>query len=102
MSKSTCPMPRLKVIDTYFVEHRAKVLDIAAFLDRVDRSQGRGDDVRLIALRDAIALLIDGRSDRVRRVLDLLSDPTGEPIAKAPGKGAVGVPPAYQSPAPKP
>ncbi|MHB1158211.1 MAG: hypothetical protein ACYC26_15405 [Phycisphaerales bacterium] len=101
MSKASCPMARSKVIDTYFIEHRAKVLDVAAFLDRVDRSQPDGapgsvdDDVRLIAMRDAIALLIDGQGDRARRILDLLSDTTSEPIAKAPGKGAMGAPVAY-------
>lgn len=103
MVKKNCPMARSKVIDTYFIEHRAKVLDVAAFLDRVERATeqsppppGVESDVRLVAMRDAIALLIDGKPDRARRILDLLSDTTSEPIAKAPGKGAMGAPVAYR------
>ena len=91
-SQATCPMPRDQVVDSYFMEHRAKVLDIAAFLDRVDRAEGSDDteDFRVSALKDAISVLIDGQPQRARRILDLLSDPTGEPIDEAPGKGAAG------------
>jgi hypothetical protein len=89
------PLSRRAVIDRYFLEHRAKVIDIAAFLDRVDRAtpdaadDGR-DDFRVRSLRGAIALLLDGEGDRAKRVLDLLSDPSTEPIEKAPMKGATG------------
>ena len=89
----TSPLTRPETIDRYFLEHRAKVLDLAAYLDRLDRAStpGSGDaDFREAALRDAIALLIDGQPQRAKRILELLSDPTTEPIAKAPGKGASG------------
>lgn len=89
------PLDRESVIDRYFLEHRAKVLDVAAFLDRVDRATpaggaASGDDFRLRSLRAAIALLLDGKPERARRILELLSDPSSEPIAKAPMKGAKG------------
>jgi hypothetical protein len=42
------------------------------------------------ALHDAIAILLDGRPERARRVLEHFSDPSAEPIAKAPMKGARG------------
>ena len=91
---ATCPMPRPDVLDAYFQQHRAKLVDIAAFLDRVDRSGGGGDDdLRIRALIKAIPLLIDGRADRARRILELLSDHTTEPVEKAPAKGAIGVDP---------
>ncbi len=94
MNDTPCPMPRPDVIDTYFQEHRAKLIDIAAFLDRVDRSSGGvDDDVRVRALHKAIPLLIDGRGDRARRILELLSDPTTDPVDQAPAKGAIGVDP---------
>ncbi|MFZ9692368.1 MAG: hypothetical protein ACO3EP_10035 [Phycisphaerales bacterium] len=91
----TLPIGRESVIDRYFLEHRAKVLDVAAFLDRVDRAAAAGDstaleDFRLRSLRAAIAVLLDGEPDRARRILELLSDPSTEPIAKAPMKGAKG------------
>ena len=85
------PIAKRAVIDRYFLEHRAKVIDIAAFLDRIDRAQGEGaDDFRRTALEACCAILTDGKPDRARRVLELLSDHTTEPIAKAPMKGATG------------
>ena len=86
-------MPRDKVVDRYFLEHRAKLLDVAAFLDRVDRSDAPADaddDFRVEALQRAIALLIDEKGERAKRVLELFSDPTETPIDKAPMKGADG------------
>ena len=65
------------------------MIDLAAFFDRVDR--GTGDaDFRLGALRQALKALESAQPDRAKEVLLALSDPTAEPIAKAPGKGAVG------------
>lgn len=89
---TTCPAPRSKVVELYFMEHRAKLIDIAAFLDRLDRAEDDlgHDDFRLRAMRDAIALLLDGKPERARRVLELFSDHSTEPIAKAPMKGALG------------
>ena len=85
------PLSKRAVVDRYFLEHRAKVLDIAAFLDRVDRAQGEGaDDYRRAALEACCAILVDGKPDRARRALELFSDHSTEPIAKAPMKGATG------------
>ena len=98
----TCPLTRRQVIDAYFLEHRAKALDIAAFLDRVDRARpgadaadGDGDDdFRLDALRRALRILLEEEPGRAARLLDVLSDHTTEPIASAAGmKGAHGAPP---------
>ena len=88
----SCPVTRKQVIDLYFLEHRAKMIDIAAFLDRVDRAQagGEAEDFRVAAMRQALDVLTDGKDERARRVLDALSDPTADPIPKSPGKGAVG------------
>lgn len=96
------------MIDRYFIEHRAKVLDLAAFLDRVDRALpaapadgGEGSidagraDFRLESLRAAIELLLDGRPERARRVLELWSDPSSDPIERAPTKGAAGAWPGF-------
>lgn len=91
----TCPLTRHEVIDTYFLEHRAKVLDLAAFLDRLDRAASgapaAGDDFRIAALLRALAIVTDGRPERARRVLETWSDLTTTPIASAAGmKGAFG------------
>ena len=92
----TCPLTGPQVVDLYFMEHRAKLLDIAAFLDRLERAAspaGTGD-VRVRALSRAIPLLIDGQGDRARRILELLSDHTAEPIPVAHSQGALGADPA--------
>lgn len=94
-SPPALPLARESVIDRYFLEHRAKVLDVAAFLDRVDRATpaseaASSEDFRLRSLRGAIAVLLDGEPERARRILELLSDPSSEPIEKAPMKGAKG------------
>ena len=82
-------MTRNELLDLYFMDSRAKLIDLAAFLDRVDR--GTGDaDFRLAAFREALKELAGGKPTRARDVLLALSDPTSEPIAKSPGKGAVG------------
>jgi len=91
-------MTRAEVVDRYFLEHRAKLIDVAAFLDRLDRTAeaGEPDDYRVAALRRALAVVSDGAPERARRVLELLSDPTTAPIASAAGmKGAFG---AYEAP----
>ncbi len=90
-SKPPLPLDRKAVVDRYFLEHRAKVIDIAAFLDRVDRAgDADSDDFRIRSIRSAIAVLLDGESNRAQRILDLLSDPSDQPIDKAPMKGATG------------
>ncbi|MGE3109250.1 MAG: hypothetical protein AB7G11_04490 [Phycisphaerales bacterium] len=78
-----------QLADAYFIEHRAKLLDIAAFIDRCERAGG--SDVRLQILRQAIPLLVDGRPERAKRILEHFSDPTTDPIAHAGMKGATGV-----------
>jgi hypothetical protein len=88
----SCPLARRRVVDLYFMEHRAKLLDLAAFLDRIDRARddGTGVDFRIDALRRATRLLLDGEGERTRRILDLFSDPSIEPIPAAGVKGADG------------
>jgi len=80
---------RQQLLDLYFMDARSKLIDIAAFLDRVDRGEGE-PDFRLAAFRKALDELHRGEPDRARCVLLSLSDPTTEPIPAAPGKGAVG------------
>ena len=82
-------MTRNELLDLYFMDARAKLIDLAAFLDRLDL--GTGDaDFRLPAFLDAMKELAANEPQRAKNVLISLSDPSAEPIAKAPGKGAVG------------
>jgi hypothetical protein len=82
-------MTRQQILDLYFLEARSKLIEIAAFLDRLDRGNGE-PDFRLEAFQLALRELNANAGDRARRVLLALSDPTADPIPAAPGKGAVG------------
>jgi hypothetical protein len=86
------PQTKQQVVDTYFMEHRAKLVDIAAYLDRIDRGQGDAlSDFRDVAFRRAVEILLDGQTQRARRILELLSDHSTELPQSADGmKGAMG------------
>lgn len=71
------------------MEMRAKLIDIAAFLDRVDRAEGEAD-FRLQGFNEALQQLGSGNAQRARNVLLSLSDPTTEPIPAATTKAACG------------
>lgn len=82
-------MNRRELLDLYYLETRAKLIDVAAFLDRLDRAEG-APDFRLTAFTQALNQLERGREPRVERVLASLSDPTTEPIPAATTKAACG------------
>lgn len=82
-------MNRQELLDLYFMDARSKLIDIAAFLDRLDRAEGEAD-FRLAAFREALKELAGAEPTRAKNVLLSFSDPTTEPIAAAPGKGACG------------
>lgn len=71
------------------MENRAKLIDIAAFLDRLDRAEGEAD-FRLDAFRDAMKELSKKKPTRAKDVLLSLSDPTTKPIPAATTKAACG------------
>jgi hypothetical protein len=82
-------MTRQQVLDLYFLDARHKLIEIAAFLDRVERSSGK-DDFRLKAYRAAIKNLSGRKKQKAKRVQIVFSDKTTKPVAKAEGKGACG------------
>ncbi len=83
------PQAGTALLEYGFVAIRAKLLEVAAFLDRAER-YGVADDFRCEALRRALPILLDGDGERARRVLEALSDPTTEPAGAAGGKAAFG------------
>lgn len=82
-------MPSLP--DLQFIAARASLLDLASFMDRVQR-HGQEDDYRLAALREALPILTSGGPGRARRILESLSDQTSNPIPSAIIQGAFGAP----------
>lgn len=92
-----CPMTVEDVLTEYFLEHRASLMDLAAFLDRLDRADGNpSGDFRYESFMNALKVLSDGHGNRAARVLDSLSDPTEAPLESAAGlKGAHGAWPGF-------
>jgi hypothetical protein len=82
-------MKRRELLDLYFLEARAKVIDLAAFLDRVGRAEGEAD-FRFHALQQALTELQRDDVECARRVLVSFSDPTTEPIDRATTQSACG------------
>ncbi len=92
--KNSNPLTPQAVVDRYFLEHRAKLIDMAAFLDRIDRAAGQGSggsDFRIAALHQALDVLRDGQGERAKRVLSVFSDHTEDlPESAAGVKGTSG------------
>jgi len=82
-------MTRVQILDLYFMEARAKLIDLAAFLDRLDRADG-DPDFRSAAFNKALKELASTDAERAKNVLLALSDPTTEPVPAAAVKGATG------------
>ncbi|HKK18519.1 MAG TPA: hypothetical protein VJ952_07540 [Opitutales bacterium] len=77
---------KIGIVDAYYMDARSKLIDIAAFMDRVERF-GETEDYRY---REFVRVLDALRSkDRAQTVLTELSDPSEKPIEKA-GSPAVG------------
>lgn len=86
------PMPtKQQILDLHFMDARCKLIDLAAFLDRVERHEGEVD-FRFTALKKAIPILLSEQPSRAKTILDALSDETTEPIERATIQGAFGAP----------
>jgi hypothetical protein len=66
------PLPASQALDAYFLEARAKLLDLAAILDRIDRGGGIKDS-RLDRIRQAVGQIVEAGPDRAARVQELFS-----------------------------
>lgn len=89
-SSPSSPKTGVELIDEYFIENRTRLLDIAAFLDRLDRADGETRDFRTRAFREALAVLSSNEPARVERIQMIFSDPTTEPLAALDQKSARG------------
>ena len=75
----TAPMTAPEVLDREFLGIRAKLLEVAASLDRIGRAEGSvDDDPRLAQLRAALQLLVDASADRAEQFQMLFSLPYDE------------------------
>lgn len=78
-------------MDLSFLEIRGKALEVAAFLDRLDRYEGE-EDFRIEALRNALLILSRKEPGRAQAFLDVLSDQSEVPATVNLGKAACGAP----------
>jgi hypothetical protein len=93
MQKGTCPLTTGQIIDEYFIENRTRLLELSAFLERLDRSADGADagaDFRMAAFRRALQVIASDVPDKMDQVQLLFSDPTIEPREKLDTKSASG------------
>ena len=85
------PLSPKELVDEYFIENRTKILEIAAFLDRLDRADPSyaARDFRMRAFTDALAAL-SRKGSRLDHIQMLLSDPTTTPLDALDRKSALG------------
>ncbi|MEN3338842.1 MAG: hypothetical protein V7647_2518 [Acidobacteriota bacterium] len=85
------PLTTSQILDEYFIENRTRLLEIAAFLDRVDRTppMTAAEDFRMKAFAEAVAAL-SGPGERLMRIQLLLSDRTTAPLERLDRKSARG------------
>lgn len=90
--RAPAPLSATQLADEYFIENRNRLIEIAAFLDRLDRADPSiaTRDFRIRAFADALACLSTAGPTRVADIQALLSDPTVEPKSSLDRKGAIG------------
>jgi hypothetical protein len=74
------PLPAAKALDLYYLDARARLLDLAAILDRIDRGAdpAAAADPRLVRLRRGVEALLapaPARAERVQQLFSLDYDP---------------------------
>jgi hypothetical protein len=70
------PLDSPEVLDREFLEIRARLLHIAASLDRIDRADGSvAADARLELIRKSLAILAAPDADRAEKIQLLFSRP---------------------------
>jgi hypothetical protein len=74
-------IPASQALDSFFLEARSKLLDLAGILDRIGRGAGANgvtDDHRLTRIRQALEVLADqsgGRAERIQQIFSLDYNP---------------------------
>jgi hypothetical protein len=91
--QGTCPLTTGQIIDEYFIENRTRLLELAAFLERIDRSTDGADargDFRMAAFHQALHIMTSNVPDKMDRIQLIFSDTTIEPRERLDTKSASG------------
>lgn len=86
-------MSAKEILDIYFIDNRARLLEIASFLDRMERTHDSEEgkkDFRYRAFSRALEILVEMEGHRTKAIQLMLSDQTDEPVETAAGLMAVG------------
>lgn len=70
------PLPAPRALDQYFLEARSRLLDLAAFLDRVGRGENAEDinaDPRAGKIDQALEVLLSDQSNKAERIQQIFS-----------------------------
>jgi hypothetical protein len=70
------PLPAARALDQYFLEARARLLDLAAILDRIGRGADRGtaeNDSRTSKLEKALEVLASEAPNKAELIQQLFS-----------------------------
>ena len=59
-------MTKQKILDLYFLDARHKLIELAAFIDRVERADGK-DDFRLKAFCAALSELTGKKKEKAKK-----------------------------------
>ena len=71
------PLHASEIMQKYFIENRSRLLDLAAYLDRIQRAESSTsafEDERIQCLLRGVAELLRSSSDRVDRIQNIFSD----------------------------
>jgi len=90
--EKSCPLTQAEILNTDFLKARNNLLEIAAFLDRLDRAKALDgeDDFRLVAFRRVLKDVAGSEPDKVKRMQMGLSDLHVEPLLERDVQNAFG------------
>jgi hypothetical protein len=83
-TSSLPPLPAQVALDSFFLDVRARLLDVAAILDRINRGPGSDaalTDPRMAKVRQALTVLHEqngGCAERIQQLFSLEYDPRWE------------------------
>jgi hypothetical protein len=91
----TCPLTQKELIEKYFMQHRCFLLDVASFLDRLDRARVKDaeNDFRYTTFKRCLEALAEEDSNRTQKLLMLLSDPRTDLLEERDKQNAEGASP---------
>ena len=82
-------MTKQQILDLYFLDARHKLVELAAFLDRVERADGK-DDFRLKSFRAALGELAGKKKKKRKMFCSRSATRPSSRLPKPQGKGATG------------